>query len=365
MVKLKPLNEQVIVITGASSGIGLATAKAAAERGARVVLAARTRDALVQAVDEINQAHPNAASFVEADVGTHQEHEKIASHAIERHGRIDTWVNNAGVLVFGKLEDLAEADMRQLFETNFWGTVHGSIVAAKYLRLTGGGALINLGSIESDHGVPLQGIYAASKHAVKGFTDSFRMELEADGAPISVTLIKPSAIGSPLPQHTRSYEGVEPNLPRPIYTPEEAARVVLAAAEKPTPVAHVGGMGRAYSVAAGVAPRTLEWIEKNFLIPMQFSQRPADGDNLDRGASEARVHGRAGGRPSLYSAAARHPVATVAVAGGLAAGAFLLLRRGEDDLLIDNEPWEPRRSSARRPELVVVGRMEGIPVEGN
>jgi len=360
MVKLKPLAEQVIVITGASSGIGLATAKAAAAGGAKVVLAARTRDALIQSVDEINQANPDSASFVEADVGTHEEHERIAAHAIERHGRIDTWINNAGVLVFGKLEELPEADMRQLFETNFWGVVHGSLVAARHLRAQGG-ALINLGSLESDRGVPLQGIYVASKHAVKGFTEVLRMELEHDKAPISVTLVKPGAIATPLVHHTRSFEGNEPQLPPPLYTPEEAARNILRAAVKPTRQTYVGGAARFGSAFAAIAPRALDWISEALLVRGQISDRPADGrDNVDTGQSEARVSGPQTGRPSLYSAAARNPAVTMAVAGGLvAAGALLLRRRGGD------EPVENGAAQARRPELAVVRDEEQIPVEGN
>lgn len=347
MRKLKPLAEQVIVITGASSGIGLATAKAAAASGAKVVLAARTRDALAQAVDAINQAAgPGHASFVEADVGSHDEHERIATHAIERHGRIDTWVNNAGVLVFGKLEELAEADMRRLFETNFWGVVHGSLVAVKHLRAGGGGALINVGSIESDWGLPLQSIYTASKFAVRGFTDGLRKELEHEGAPISVTLVKPASIGTPLPEHTRSYEGVQPQFPPPVYRPEEVARSILAAAESPMSEVYVGGSARTLAALTTLAPRTFDWISEKFLVSGQESTKPSRGDNLDRGRAEARVHGDDPGRPSLYSAAARNRLATIAVAGGIAAGAFLMVRR-------------------RSGERAVVSEGEQIPVEGN
>ncbi len=336
-VKLKPVSEQVIVITGASSGIGLATAKLAAQRGAKVVLAARSRDALARAVDEINQAAgPNSASFVEADVGDHAEHEKIAASALERHGRIDTWVNNAGVLVFGKLEELAEADMRQLFETNFWGAVHGSIVALRHLKAQGG-ALINVGSLESDRGLPLHGIYSASKHAMKGFTDVLRTELQQEGAPVSVTLVKPGTIATPLPQHARVTGEQEPQFPPPLYSAEEVARTILAAAERPTRTAYVGGAARMFGAMAAVAPKAVDWVSQKFLLPGQISDRPVTPtDNLHQGRAEAATMGerRAGsGRPSLYSAAARNPVATIAVAGGIAAGAFLLTRRRHEPLV--------------------------------
>ena len=342
MLRLKPLADQVIVITGASSGIGLATAKMAAERGARVVLAARTREALAQAVDEINQAGPGRASFVEADVSRHEDHEKIAAHARDRYGRIDTWVNNAGVLIFGYLEETVEADMRRLFDINFWGTVHGSMVAVRQLRLSGGGALINVGSVESDRSIPLQGIYAASKQAVKGFTEALRMELEEDGSPISVTLVKPATIGTPLPQHATAVAGMEPQFPPPIYAPEEVAASILAAAERPMRETFVGGSARVMSTLSAIAPRTLDWISEKFLVSGQMSDRPSGGDSLYHGQAEARVRGDHGGRtirPSLYSKAARHPLATLAVAGGLAAGALLLTRRSRAE--VGSEIEEP------------------------
>ena len=180
-IKLKNLRDQTIVITGASSGIGLATARMAAQRGAKLVLAARSDVALRKLTDEIRQKGGQAIHF-EADVGNPEDVLDIARAAIERYGGFDTWVNNAGIGIYGKLEDAEIEDMRKVFETNFWGLLYGSLEAVKHLKLRGG-ALINVGSTESERGVPLQGAYAASKHAVKGFTDVLRMELEADGAP--------------------------------------------------------------------------------------------------------------------------------------------------------------------------------------
>src|SRR5687767_5283220 len=143
-VKLKNLNEQVIVITGASSGIGLTTARMAAERGARVVLASRNEDALRKLANEINESGADAVSVV-ADVGKERDVEKIAAEALHRFGGFDTWVNNAGVSIYGDLEEVSTKDMRQLFETNFWGTVYGSLIAARNMK-SRGGAIINIGS---------------------------------------------------------------------------------------------------------------------------------------------------------------------------------------------------------------------------
>src|SRR6476661_451642 len=177
-VSLKPLGRQVMVITGASSGIGLCTAKMAAANGARVVLAARNGEALADIERQIDSAGGEAAHVV-ADVGKREDVQRVADAAIQRFGGFDTWVNDAGISIWGKLEDVSDEDHRRLFETNFWGTVYGSVIAARHLRQRGG-ALINLGSEVSEVAVPIQGMYAASKHAVKGFTDALRMELEID-----------------------------------------------------------------------------------------------------------------------------------------------------------------------------------------
>lgn len=193
--RLRRLSDQVIVITGASSGIGLATAREAARRGARLVLVARREPAL-QALTEEVWKHGGQAMFVVADVGREEDVRHVAQSAIERFGGFDTWINNAGISIFGHLEEVRTEDHRRLFETNFWGVVYGSLAAAEHLKRRGG-ALINVGCVVSDGAMPLQGMYAASKHAVKGFTDAIRMELEEQGAPVAVTLIKPGSLDTP------------------------------------------------------------------------------------------------------------------------------------------------------------------------
>ncbi|MDQ3805316.1 MAG: SDR family oxidoreductase, partial [Acidobacteriota bacterium] len=217
-VKLKKLSEQVVVITGASSGIGLVTARMAARRGARLVVAARAEEALKQLVEEIRAAG-GEAEYVVADVGREDDVWNIAKAAHDRFGGFDTWVNNAGVSIYGRILDHSTEDMRRLFDTNFWGTVYGSQIAAIHLRRHGG-ALINVGSTVSDRAIPVQGVYSASKHAVKGFTDALRMELEAEGAPVSVTLVKPGSIDTPFPENAKNLMEKEPTLPPPVYAPE-------------------------------------------------------------------------------------------------------------------------------------------------
>ncbi|HWE95288.1 MAG TPA: SDR family NAD(P)-dependent oxidoreductase [Tepidisphaeraceae bacterium] len=174
--KLKSLDQQVIVITGASSGIGLATAEAAAKKGAKLALAARSEQTMNDVVARINDSGGEAI-FVACDVADRAQVESVAKAAVARFGRIDTWVNNAGIAIYGRLDEVTDEDSRRLFETNFWGVVNGSLAALPHLQ-ENGGALINLGSEVSDAVVPLLGMYSASKHAVKGFTDSLRVEIE-------------------------------------------------------------------------------------------------------------------------------------------------------------------------------------------
>lgn len=331
-VQLKRLDEQVIVLTGATSGIGLVTARMAAEKGARLVLAARTEEALEQLVSEI-KARGGEAVAVVADVGRETDVRRIARAAIERFGGFDTWVNNAGVSIYGRLMDISLDDHRKLFETNYWGLVYGSQVAAEHLCLRGG-ALINIGSVLSDRAIPLQGSYCASKHAVKGYTDALRMELEEEGAPVSVTLIKPSAIDTPYKEHARNYLPVEPQNPPPVYAPETVAEAILHAAVHPERDVYVGGGGKALSTMGENAPRMMDKVMEATMFDLQQSDKPArtdkhkglyapSGELEERGGYEGHV-----AESSLYTKASLHPFVTGALLVGSGLALAALLRGG-------------------------------------
>lgn len=262
--KLKRLRDQTIVITGASSGIGLATARLAAARGARVVLTSRNEHDLRTVTEDI-KAKGGRATFVVADVASPEAVERIADEARREFGGIDTWVNNAGVSIYGKLTEVPLEDKRRLFDTNFWGVVHGCRTAVKAMRSTGG-VIINVGSVVSDRAIPLQGIYSASKHAVRGYTDTLRMELEHDRIPITVTLVKPSAINTPYVEHARNYMEEAPSLPPPVYAPEVVAEAILRCAEKRVRDITVGAGGRMLAVMGMVAPRSTDAYMKRALF---------------------------------------------------------------------------------------------------
>ena len=206
-VELKPLAKQVMVITGATSGHGLRAAQKAAAVGARVMLAARNEPALIAVCDEIRM-QGGVADYVVTDVGREKDVRHLAEKTIDRFGGFDTWVNNAGIGIYAAVRDLDPTDHRKLFEINYWGVVHGSVAALDHFADNGPGAIINVGSINSDMGSPLLASYNASKHSVKGFIDSLRIEMINAGLPVSVTLIKPSAIGTPFPATCPQSHGV-------------------------------------------------------------------------------------------------------------------------------------------------------------
>jgi NAD(P)-dependent dehydrogenase (short-subunit alcohol dehydrogenase family) len=276
-LKLKPLSEQIIVITGASSGIGLATARLAAERGARVVLVSRDDNDLADAVREIQDRGGRASHYV-ADVADGSAMRGLAQHVASDLGRIDTWINNAGVSIYGRIEDVSLNDARRLFETNYWGVVNGSLAALPHLR-AGGGALINIGSVLSDTGYPLQGHYAASKHAVKGFTDSLRLEVEESDAPVSITLVQPAAIDTPYTGHAKNYLGVEPKQMAPVYAPEVVADAILHCAENPERDLLVGGSGKVFSSAEKHAARVFDRLKGATGFTGQQTDIPARGND--------------------------------------------------------------------------------------
>lgn len=270
-VNLKPISEQVIVITGASSGIGLATARMAVKRGARVVVAARAHEALHKLEHELNVGGQRAV-HVAADVTKPDDVHRIAQKAIDTFGGFDTWVNDAGTSVYGRIEKVPTADEHSLFEVNFWGAVYGMKEAVMHLRVKGG-ALINVGSEVSDHSLPLQGAYSATKHAMKAYTDALRIELEDEKVPISVTLIKPTGIATPFFEHAKNYMGKEPAPPPPVYAPEIVAEAILYAAENPVRDFLVGDSAVLNSAMGRFAPKLNDKVMKAMGISGQQDNR--------------------------------------------------------------------------------------------
>jgi short-subunit dehydrogenase len=346
--KLKALAEQRIVITGASSGIGLETARMAAAGGAAVLLVARNEDALREAAAGI-EAEGGRAAYLAIDVSEQDAPERIGAAAREAFGGFDTWVNDASVSVYARLREVTMEEHRRIFDVNYFAYVQASLYAAEELR-TSGGALINVGSVLSDRAIPVQGAYSAAKHAVKGFTDALRMELEMDEAPVSVTLIKPGPIDTPFPEHARNKMDAPATVPPPVYDPKLVAEAILFAAQTPKRELTVGGGGALISAGnllARATDKVMEVFSGERGQSADTPPEPGAADNLFEPREDGRTHSNQEHytrQTSLTLKAQMHPVATAAIIGGgaaAAAGAFFggraiaRKREGKQNAILD------------------------------
>jgi NADP-dependent 3-hydroxy acid dehydrogenase YdfG len=329
-MKLKPINQQIVVITGASSGIGRATALSFAQKGAKVVATARDEDGLQSLVEEI-QSTGGDAMYKVCDVADFSQINELAQAAVERYGRIDTWVNNAAVLLFATFEDTTLEEFRRLIDVNLMGQVNGCKAALPYLRKAEGGALICVTSVESQISMPLHSAYAASKHGVGAFLDALRIELMSEGAPISVTNIMPASINTPLFNNARTKMGVKGQGAPPIYQPQLVADAILYAAETPVRDLIVGGSGRMMISGQKFAPRLMDFILSKMGFDSQKTNEPkgaAAQDNLYRPSHDHRVEGDKTSRSksiSAYTFVETRPLASALIAAGALGGATLLL----------------------------------------
>jgi short-subunit dehydrogenase len=336
--KLKPICEQVIVLTGASSGNGLATAREAVRRGAAVVLVSRNKAVLEKVARELRAQGGRAAVCV-ADVGDMSSAERIATTAVKAFGGFDTWVNCAAVTSYGTLEQLGLDEQRRVLDVNYFGMLQGNLVALRHLRERGGGAIINVGSILSDRAVIKQPAYCAAKAAVRSLTESLRMDIEREGLPISVTLIKPSGIHTPFPEHGRNHMDEPPRTPQIIYAPELVADAILFAAEHSRRQIYVGGYGFTLSLLARLFPRITDRVMELAMVETQQSPEdpgdPAARDNLFEPKKDGRVEGtqnNAVKRFSLFLEAQKHPIAATALVGATAAAAAVVARSRQKPL---------------------------------
>lgn len=332
-VKLKPLSEQTIVITGGSSGIGLATARRAARAGANVVIVARNEDALREAAEQIEREGGKCA-YVAVDVADDDAPERIAETADTRFGGFDTWVNDAASAMYARLEAVEMSEHKRVFDVGYFGTVNASLFAVKRLK-TQGGALINVGSILSDIAIPVQGPYCAMKHAVQSFTRTLRMETEMDGGHVAITLIKPNGIDTPYPEHARNKMGKPARIPPVLYHPELVARAICFCAETQRREITVGGQGLILTTLGSLMPRTSEMVmEAGFGEGAQTIDTPPEHgaeDNLFAPRKDGRERSNQPlfvRKTSLALEAQLHPLATAGLAAaGIAGGIALALRR--------------------------------------
>lgn len=325
------LSGKTLVITGATSGIGLVTARMAARAGARVFMIARNAEALSHACEEL-WAEGVDAAFAVADVGDAEQVKAAAGEAISRLGGFDAWINVAGVAIYAPLLETPSEEHERLFRTNYWGVVNSAAAAMPHLKAHGG-AFITVGSVVSEFGTPLLGAYAASKHAVKGFIDSLRIEMLAERAPVCITLVKPSGIDTPLNEHASNHMGAGARIPPPAYAPELVAEAILHAVKNRRREIVVGGAGRLQILGASWLPGLADRISA-LVAPLlrDRSRAPTRWDNLFEPGEDGRTRSRTehGRRLSLYTAATLHrglAAATGAALGGVLITALVLRRR--------------------------------------
>ena len=330
----RPLRDQVVVITGASQGIGRETALRCAAQGASVVVSARNEEALRDLTVKIEGLGGQAEAVV-ADVADYHDVDRLGARAMERFGRIDTWVNNAAVSIYATVEQLEPEEMERLVQVNLLGQMYGSKVALALMKPRREGTIINVGSALSDRAIPLQSAYVATKHGIAGFSEALRLESMHEGTGIDVVLILPSSTNTPLFNFARSKLGVLPMPVPPVYDPAVVAEAICHAAEHGGREIVVGGWGKLLTLAQQLSPSLLDryMLQGGRAFQQQQTERPDDRrDNLfepSTGPGATTGQFGTGAKPtSIYTEVFElHPMRKRAVTIGALLASLVALRR--------------------------------------
>jgi NAD(P)-dependent dehydrogenase (short-subunit alcohol dehydrogenase family) len=268
-MKLKPVEEQVVALMGASSGIGRETALRFAQRDARVVIAARSKEALDSLAEEIRGGE---ATVVVADASVFDQVKAVADAAVEEYGRLDTWVHLAAISLFARFDETTPEEFKRVVEIDLLGQAYGAMAALPHLKREGRGALVHVTSVVARRSVPLQSAYCAAKHGVDGFLESLRVELRREGWPIGVTNVMPAAINTPLFDNARTKLGVKPKGFPPMYAPGVVSDAIIYAAEKAPRDIAAGGAGKGLILGQRLSPRLMDAI----MLPGGFESQQTD-----------------------------------------------------------------------------------------
>jgi NAD(P)-dependent dehydrogenase (short-subunit alcohol dehydrogenase family) len=269
------ISDSVVVITGASSGIGRATAIAFAEEGASVVLAARREEPLLE-VAAACEAAGGRALAIPTDVTDEEAVKELARRATEHFGRIDVWVNNAAVGVFGRFEETPPEVYRRVIETDLFGTIYGARAALPYLREQGSGVLINNASMVAKVAQPYTSAYSISKHGVRALGESLRQELLLDGArDIHVCTVMPATIDTPFFRHAANYTGRGAKAMPPVYPAEKVAKTIVGCAERPRREVFVGTSATVINLQHTLAPGLTERSFARMVDSQHLADEPA------------------------------------------------------------------------------------------
>jgi len=330
----RPLHEQVVVITGASSGIGRETALLFGEQQASVVLAARNETALRDVAQQIEQ-RGGRAHVVVTDVSEYEQVERLVQEAVNHFGRIDTWVNNAAVAVYGLVEDQTLHDIERTIQVDLMGQIYGMKAVLPQMIQQEEGTIINVSSIEGRRAIPFHSAYAAAKHGVNAFSDTLRMEMERHHPGIKVTVVMPASVNTPFFDHARSRMGARPKPMPPVYEPRDVAEAIVSSAVTPQRDVYVGSMAKTLSTLHAFSPALVDRMltTGGAAFKLQQDDEPVDQHgNLDEpamgvGSSTGRWSGQSHHSVYTRSFETMNPNVKRLMTLALGVGAVALLRR--------------------------------------
>ena len=331
-MKLKPVEEQVVVLMGASSGIGREAALRFAARGAKVVVAARGEGGLRSLVDEI-QAAGGEAAYVTADASDFEQMERVADRAVQEYGRLDTWVHLAAVAVFATFEGTTPEEFKRVVDVTLMGQVYGAMAALPHIKREGRGSLVHVSSVEAKRSFPFHSAYGAAKHGIDGFVEAMRLELKHEGWPINVVQVMPATINTPFFDKGRTKLGVKPVGMPPIYEPGTVADVILHAAEHHERDLVAGGAAAALVLNQRLSPKLLDAVfstRLGFSPQMTQEGKPETApDNLFEpiAGHDTAQNGFRAFKHSSYNRLQSHPLLRKVALAGVVLGTATLIAR--------------------------------------